>query len=101
MSNLSESRRGPVDKKLVLLLAGRVASDTGKSIQMAVIPLFILDSGGSAATIGLFSFFALVPAHIVYPFAGVLGDRQNRKTIMGLTDFASGAVILLGVFVPF
>jgi MFS family permease len=83
-----------MNKNLLLLLAGRMVSDTGTSIKMVVMPLFILDAGGSAATIGLFSFFALMPALIVYPFAGVLGDRQNRKTIMILTDFLSGALML-------
>lgn len=60
------------------------------------MPLYIIDIGGSAATIGLFSFLSLVPALIVYPFAGVLGDRSNRKTITVVTDFISG-ILLLGL----
>jgi MFS family permease len=77
-----------------LYLVGRMVSDTGTSIQMMVMPLYIIDAGGSAATIGLFSFAALVPALLVYPFAGVLGDRMNRKVIMVVTDFGSAGVIL-------
>jgi MFS family permease len=71
-----------------------MVSDTGTSIQMMVMPLYIIDAGGSAATIGLFSFASLVPALLVYPFAGVFGDRMNRKAIMVGTDFVSGGVIL-------
>lgn len=77
-----------------MLLLGRVVSDTGTGIQMVIMPLYIIDFGGSAATIGLFSFLSLVPVLIAYPFAGVLGDRLNRKMIMVVTDIASAIVIL-------
>ncbi|MDW7671953.1 MAG: MFS transporter [Bacillota bacterium] len=69
-------------------------SDTGTSIQMMIMPLYIIDMGGSAATIGLFAFLSLLPALLVYPFAGVIGDRMNRKKIMVATDLLSGGVIL-------
>lgn len=83
-----------VNTNLILLLLGRMVSDMGTGIQMVIIPLYIIDAGGSAATVGLFSFLSLAPALLVYPFAGVLGDRLNRKMIMVTTDFASGLVIL-------
>jgi len=44
-----------------------------------ILPLFIIDIGGSATTIGLSAFLSLMPIIIVYPFAGVMGDRLNRK----------------------
>lgn len=69
-------------------------SDTGTSIQMMVMPLYIIDIGGSAASIGFFSFASLVPTLIIYPFAGVIGDRLNRKRIMVITDFFSGGILL-------
>lgn len=84
-----------INTNLILLLAGRMVSDTGTSIKMAVIPLYIIDTGGSAATIGLYSFLMLVPALVIYPFAGVIGDRYNRKAIMVATDFVCGLVLLL------
>jgi MFS family permease len=79
---------------LFLLLAGRVVSDMGTAIQAVVIPLYIIDSGGRAFTVGLCSFLSFMPAVLVYPFAGVLGDRWNRKRIMVSTDVLSGIVIL-------
>ncbi|WP_411680763.1 MFS transporter [Clostridium thailandense] len=82
------------NKNLILLLLGRMISDTGTGIQMIIIPLYIIDMGGSAATVGLFSFLSLVPLLIAYPFAGVIGDRLNRKIIMVATDIASAAAIL-------
>lgn len=71
-----------------------MVSDIGSSIQMVIMPLYIIDSGGSAATVGLFSFLALAPTLVVYPFSGVIGDRLNRKKIMVASDFASALVIL-------
>ncbi|MDF2804557.1 MAG: major facilitator superfamily 1 [Anaerocolumna sp.] len=79
----------------VLFLLGRVVSDTGTSIQMMIMPLYIIDIGGGASTIGVFSFLSIIPALIVYPFAGVLGDRINRKRIMVVTDLISALVILI------
>ena len=83
-----------LNKNLILLLLGRGVSDIGASIQMIVMPLFIIDMGGSAATVGFYSFLSLATV-LVYPFAGVLGDRWNRKTIMVGADFASAGVVLL------
>ena len=90
-----------LNTNLILLLLGRMVSDTGTSLQMVVIPLYIIDVGGSAATVGLFSFLALMPALLVYPLAGVLGDRLNRKKIMVATDFASAMVILALAFTSY
>ncbi|SET35024.1 Na+/melibiose symporter [Natronincola peptidivorans] len=89
-----EKDKKTLNKNLLLLLLGRFVSDTGNSLQMVIMPLYIIDVGGSAATVGLFAFLSLVPALIVYPIAGVLGDRLNRKIIMVATDLASAVVIL-------
>ncbi|WP_069999143.1 MFS transporter [Cellulosilyticum sp. I15G10I2] len=86
-----------LNTNFVLFLAGRMISDVGSSVQMVTMPLYILDIGGSAATIGMFSFLTLLPALVIYPFAGVIGDRMNRKKIMVGTDLMSaGAILALG-----
>jgi len=90
-----KSKKKTLNTNLKLFLLGRMVSDTGTSIQMMIMPLYIIDAGGTASTIGLFSFLALLPSLIIYPFAGVLGDRMNRKTIMVVTDFISGGAILV------
>lgn len=85
-----------INSNFLLFLLGRIVSDTGTSIQMMIMPLYIIDIGGTANTVGFFSFLSLLPALLVYPFAGVIGDRLNRKRIMVVTDFIS-AVVLLGL----
>jgi MFS family permease len=87
--------RKSFNTNFILFLLGRIVSDTGTSIQMMIMPLYIIDIGGGASTIGVFSFLSLIPALIVYPFAGVLGDRINRKRIMVVTDLISALVILI------
>ncbi|MGB4147842.1 MAG: MFS transporter [Tepidanaerobacteraceae bacterium] len=91
---MSKKDRKALNTNLILLLLGRMVSDTGTSLQMVIMPLYIIDIGGSAAIVGLFSFLAIMPTILIYPFAGVIGDRLNRKTIMVATDLASGGVIL-------
>lgn len=93
--------RKKLNRNLVLLLLGRMVSDIGSSVQMLIMPLFILDIGGSASTIGLFSFLYLMPILIVYPFAGVLGDRLNRKRIMVVADFTSAAIVLILTYLSY
>jgi MFS transporter, DHA3 family, macrolide efflux protein len=83
-----------VNINLSLFLLGRLVSDTGTSLHIMIMPLFIIDAGGSAATVGLFSFVYLLPTLLIFPFSGVIGDRINRKAIMALTDFASAGVLL-------
>lgn len=96
MANKNIKReRKPFNTNFLLFLFGRIVSDTGTSIQMMIMPLYIIDIGGTAATIGIFSFLSLIPALLVYPFAGVIGDRMNRKIIMVVTDLICAVVILV------
>jgi MFS family permease len=88
------SKSKAFDSNFALYLLGRVVSDMGTSVQTMIMPLYLIDAGGSAATVGIFSFLSLLPVLLVYPFAGVLGDRMNRKTIMVAADLVSAAVIL-------
>lgn len=78
----------------LLLALARTVSDMGTGMQAIIMPLYIIDIGRSAATVGLFSFLSLVPALLVYPLAGVVGDRSNRKVITIATDLASAALLL-------
>ncbi len=87
--------RKPFNTNLMLLLLGRIVSDIGSSVIMLIMPLYILDIGGSASTIGLFSFLAMAPILLMFPFGGVIGDRLNRKTIMVSADLASAGVVFI------
>lgn len=86
------------NKNLNLLLAGRFVSDTGTRMQYTILPLYILDVGGTAATMGTFSLLTMLPLFLLLPFGGVVGDRLNRKKIMVNSDLIAGSLILgLGI----
>ena len=82
------------NKNLNLLLAGRFVSDTGTRMQYTILPLYILDVGGTAATMGIFSLLTMLPLFLLLPFGGVVGDRLNRKKIMVNSDLIAGTFIL-------
>jgi hypothetical protein len=43
---------------------------------------------------GLFMMFSTIPSLIFLPFAGVIGDRVNKKKAMIICDFLRGGIIL-------
>lgn len=98
---MNKKRKNILNTNFGLFLLGRMVSDIGNSVQMMIMPLYIIDVGGSAATIGLFSFLSLLPALSIYPFAGVIGDRMNRKKIMVVTDLISAGIILALGFISY
>ncbi|MCB2289423.1 MFS transporter [Clostridium sp. CS001] len=86
------------NNNLRMFIGGRFVSILGSGIQMIVLPLYILDITGSGALMGIFSVVTIVPALIMAPFSGILGDRKNRKNIMIVMDLGRGALIcLLGI----
>jgi DHA3 family macrolide efflux protein-like MFS transporter len=79
----------------ILYSVGRLVSLVGTGIQDVAIPLFILDRTGSWTMMGTFMIVSMLPRLLLYPAAGVLGDRINRKWIMVWMDVGRGGVILL------
>lgn len=82
------------ERNFILYLLGRLVSLVGSGIQIVAIPLYILDLTGSGTAMGIFTLLGMVPRLAAAPFAGVIGDRWNRKNIMVWTDFLRGFLIL-------
>lgn len=82
-------------RNFTLYLAARFISLIGTGVQQIAIPLFILDLTHSGMLMGIFSVFVLVPNLIASPFAGIFGDRKDRKKIMIASDFGRGILICL------
>lgn len=66
------------------LWLGSVISGLGNELGSAAVLWMVLDITHSPAAVGLISLCVGVPAAIVNPFAGVLGDRFSRTTLMVL-----------------
>ena len=86
---------GTMKRNFVLFLSGRFVSLMGSEIQRIAIPLFILQLTGSGTMMGLFLMFSTIPSLVFLPFAGVIGDRVNKKHAMIVCDFFSGSIILI------
>lgn len=91
-----------IEKKNFWLYAiGRFVSLLGSGIQMGAIPLYILDTTGSGSLMGTFWMIIMLPALIMSPIAGVMGDRLNRKKIMVSMDYAQGFMIFFLAFMAY
>ncbi len=75
------------------LWLGSVISGLGNELGYAAVLWMVLDITHSPAAVGLISLCAGVPAAIVNPFAGVLGDRFSRPRMM-----AHGNVLLTLIY---
>lgn len=82
-------------RNFILYLMGRFISFIGTGIQQIAIPLFILDITHSGVLMGVFSALNLVPNLITSPFAGILGDRKDRRKIMVAADFGRGILVCI------
>lgn len=88
-------------RNFILYLMGRFISFIGTGVQQIALPLFILDLTHSGALMGVFSALNLVPNLITSPFAGILGDRKDRRKIMVVSDFGRGILVCILGFLAF
>lgn len=78
-----------------MYIGGRFVSLIGSGIQTIALPLYILDLTGSGTLMGILSAFILLPILLTAPFAGVIGDRGNRRNIMIAMDFGRGVLVFI------
>jgi len=86
---------------LLLFISGRFESLLGWAALMVAMPLFVLDKTGSGTMMGVFSLVGALPRFVILPFAGVIGDRMNRKHLMVFLDFVKGSLLLLSFLLSF
>ncbi len=79
-----------------LFAVGRFISQLGWAVQEVALPLYVLDKTHSGSMMTLFVLADIIPSLIIMPFAGVIGDRYNRKRLMVWFDILRG-VLLFGV----
>ncbi|NJE31110.1 MFS transporter [Thermococcus sp. 18S1] len=85
-----------LNRNFWLFAVGRFVSQLGWAVQDVALPLYVLDQTHSGGMMTLFVLAEMIPVLIVMPFAGVIGDRYNRKWLMVGFDLARG-VLLFGV----
>lgn len=75
--------------------AGQVVSLVSSGMTSFALGLWIYEQTGQATPFVLIALFNAIPPFVVSPFAGVLVDRLNRKTVMLLADTTTAVVTLI------
>jgi penicillin amidase len=73
-----------------LLWLGQMISVIGSTLTRFAFGVYVYQETGSATQFALVSFFALLPAVVVLPFAGALVDRWDRRWVMIISDTLAG-----------
>lgn len=84
------------NKNFALLLAGQGISQVGDKFHMIALSIWVLQTTGSSAKMGMVLAASLVPSLLIGLFSGVVVDRYSRKAIIVGTDMCRG--ILLSFF---
>lgn len=94
-----------LNRNFWLFAIGRFISQLGWAVQDVALPLYVLDQTHSGSMMTAFILAEMIPVLIIMPFAGVVGDRYNRKHLMVGFDLARGALLfgviafdLLGIY---
>ena len=74
---------------------GQLASILGSRITDFALGLWVLEQTGSITPFALTFLWTLLPMIILSPFAGVIVDRWNRRTVMLLSDTGAACGTLL------
>ncbi|MHB8129637.1 MAG: MFS transporter, partial [Mobilitalea sp.] len=94
---------------IILFSAGKLVSLLGTYLYSFALSLYILKVTGSGTSFAFSILIGTLPRILLSPVAGSLTDRINKKKMIVVLDFLSGAVvltllvscILYGIKVPF
>ncbi len=77
---------------------GQFFSILGTGMSQFALSIWAWQKTGEATALALVSLFTFGPSVIMYPIAGALIDRWNRKLVMMLSDIAAG-IATIAVFI--
>lgn len=87
-------------KDFILLMFGKLVSLIGTKVQSVALSIYVLSMTGSATKFASVLAITFIPSLILGPIAGVFVDWFDRKKIIVMLDFISGAIItiFIGIF---
>ena len=80
---------------LFIIWLGQMVSGIASSITSVALPIWIFSITESGTAVGILEFFFFSAYLIAVPFAGILIDRSNRKSMMLVYDFSSLVALTL------
>jgi MFS family permease len=84
-------------RNLFLYCAGKTVSIFGTSIYSFALGLYVLKLTGSGLSFAVTLILGIIPMIIINPFAGVIADKFNKKTIVISMDLLNG-ILLVSVY---
>jgi len=78
-----------------LLWLGQSVSELGSSINYIGLIWYVMELTGSASRVSVLFIALTLPSIIVGPYAGVIVDRLDKKTIIIVTDTIRGLISIL------
>jgi len=81
-----------IDRNLRLLTCSKFAAQLGTSAAFAGLVLALTDSGASPTSLGLVLTATVVVDAVATPFAGIAGDRLDRRRVMVVSDVIAAAL---------
>jgi MFS family permease len=82
-------------RNLFLYSAGKTISILGSSLYSFALGLYVLTLTGSALSFAITLILGTIPMVIVFPFAGVIADKFDKKKLVVAMDFFSGLLLVL------
>ena len=83
-----------LNRDFLLLWQGQSISGIGVSLFQIAGLFWLLETTGSATTMGLVSMISAIPGVLLGPFGGAIADRYSRRTLIIVGDAVLGVVIL-------
>lgn len=84
-------------RNLFLYCSSKTISIFGTSLFNFALGLYVLKLTGSPLSFAITLMLGVIPMIVIFPFAGVIADKVNKKTMVVTMDFLSG-IMLLTVF---
>ena len=98
MTIASEPRLGTFSalrqRQFALLWYSSVGQSIGLGMQQITLGYFVWDRTESEFWVGAVAFMNFAPFFLFSPFAGVFGDRADRRNLLFIAQLVSGAAVL-------
>jgi len=86
------------NKNFMFYWFGQTISGTGNWINFIALNLFVLETFGSAGTMGIFLVIRMLPSVLSGSFGGFLADRLNKKKLMITCDILRALIVPCFIF---
>lgn len=81
-----------MNKDFMMVVIGQIISLFGNAILRFALPLYLLNTTGSAALFGIVSAVAFIPMILLCPIGGIIADRVNKRNVMVILDFTTAII---------